>query len=241
MHRFFIIPEGIHEDRVHLSGAIARRIARVLRLKPAERCVVLDNTGDEYAVILDGVYPKLCSAWIVEKRAEEDPAVRLLMLLCLTQRGKFEWMLQKCTGVEVAGFLPLISQRSLIRDEAELRNKYTRWVGILREAAEQSRRSGIPGLFPALRLKNAVQAIGQEYPLRLIPWEREKQANLKSLLKGQNNQSAALLIGPEGRLGEEVVSTAKAAGFQPIPMGKRILRMATAAVVSAALILHELA
>jgi len=60
-------------------------------------------------------------------------------------------------------------------------------------------------------------------------------------VKGRNNQLAALLIGPEGGLGEEVISTAKAAGFQPVTLGKRILRMATAAVVSAALILHELA
>jgi len=241
LHRFFITPEGIHEDRVHLSGAIARQIAQVLRLKPAEPCVVLDNAGSECTIILDDVNPELGSARIVEKRMAEEPAVRLLMLLCLTQRGKFEWMLQKCTEVGVAGFLPLICQRSLIQDEAELRYKYTRWEGILREAGEQSGRGGIPVLLPASRLETAVQAVGQEYPLRLIPWEREKQANLKSLLKGRNNQSAAVLIGPEGGLTEEEVGTAKAAGFQPVTLGKRILRLATAAVISAALILHELA
>lgn len=181
--------------------------------------MVLDDAGDEYAVILDEVNPELCSARIVEKRAAEEPAVRLLMLLCLTQCEKFEWMLQKCTEVGVAGFLPLICQRSLIQDEAELRYKYTRWEGILQEAAEQSGRGGIPVLLPALRLETAVQAVRQEYPLRLIPWEREKQANLKSLLKGRNNQSAAVLIGPEGGLTEEELGTAKAAGFQPVTLG----------------------
>ena len=240
MHRFFITPEGIQDDRVHLSGAIAHQIARVLRLKTGDPCVVLDNTGSEYAVILDEVNPESCSARIFEKRAAEEPAVRLLMLLCLTQREKFEWMLQKCTEVGAAGFLPVISQRSLIQGEAELRNKYTRWERILREAAEQSGRGVIPALLPALRLENAVRAVGQDYPLRLIPWEGEKQANLKSLLKGWKNQPVAVLIGPEGGFAEDEVGTAMAAGFKPVTLGKRILRMETAAVVSAALILHEL-
>ncbi len=240
MHRFFIPPQDIQDGVAHLSGNIARQIARVLRLKTGDQCVVLDNRGSEYMVILDEVSPEICSARIVEKRAAEEPAVRLLMLLSLTQREKFEWMLQKCTEVGAAGFLPVISQRSLIQDEGELRNKYTRWEGILREAAEQSGRGAIPVLLPALRLEKAVQSVGSDYSLRLIPWEEEKQVSLKSLLSGRKNQPVAVLIGPEGGFAVDEVPCAVEAGFQPVTLGRRILRMETAAVVSAALILHEL-
>jgi 16S rRNA (uracil1498-N3)-methyltransferase len=49
-----------------------------------------------------------------------------------------------------------------------------------------------------------------------------------------------VLIGPEGGFAEAEVQGAVRKGFQPVTLGKRILRMETAAVVSAALVLHEL-
>jgi len=50
----------------------------------------------------------------------------------------------------------------------------------------------------------------------------------------------AVLIGPEGGFSSEEVQMATEAGFQRVTLGRRILRMETAAVVSAALIFHEL-
>ncbi len=52
--------------------------------------------------------------------------------------------------------------------------------------------------------------------------------------------SVAVLIGPEGGFSEEEVQQAMNAGFKPVTLGKRILRMETAAIVTAALIFHEL-
>jgi len=44
MHRFFVSPEALRADRVTLTGAQARQIASVLRLR----------TGDEIALVADG-------------------------------------------------------------------------------------------------------------------------------------------------------------------------------------------
>jgi 16S rRNA (uracil1498-N3)-methyltransferase len=240
MHRFFLPPEDFHTDHIHIKGKTARQIARVLRLKAGEPCVLLDNLGSEYKARLEMVDSELCSAVILEKHRAEEPEVRLLMMLCLTQREKFEWMLQKCTEVGAAGFLPVVSQRSLVQDEADVRAKVERWEGILREAAEQSGRGIIPELHQALRFETAVQKVESEYPLRLIPWEGEKHAGLKSVLQGDVGKQVAVLIGPEGGFAGEEVQRAVRSGFQPVTLGRRVLRMETAAVVSAALILHEL-
>ena len=240
MHRFFIPKENIRTDQVLLEGGTARQVARVLRLKSGDQCEVLDNEGGEYLVSLESVDAEQCTAMILERRAAEEPSVELIMMLCLTQREKFEWMLQKCTEVGASGFLPVISQRSLVQDTSGLDNKYPRWNGILKEAAEQSGRGKIPRLYPVLRLEEAVQKAGRENELRLIPWEGEKRVGLKSILKGNKSERVVVLIGPEGGFSEDEVAIAVANGFQPVTLGRRILRMETAAVVSAALILHEL-
>jgi 16S rRNA (uracil1498-N3)-methyltransferase len=209
-------------------------------MKAGEECVLLDNLGNEYQARLEMVESDLCSAEILEKGRAEEPEVQLLMMLCLTQREKFEWMLQKCTEIGAAGFIPVISQRSLVQRESELRTKFERWQDILREAAEQSGRGMIPRLHQVLRFDAAVEEVEHEYPLRLIPWEGEKLAGLKSVLQSRAQKRVAVLIGPEGGFAEEEVKGAVNRGFQPVTLGRRILRTETAAVVSAALVLHEL-
>jgi 16S rRNA (uracil1498-N3)-methyltransferase len=59
-------------------------------------------------------------------------------------------------------------------------------------------------------------------------------------LKDQPVPRLAVLIGPEGGLSEEEIDAARAAGVRAVSLGARILRMETAAVVAAALVLDEL-
>ena len=162
------------------------------------------------------------------------------MLLSLTQREKFEWMLQKCTEIGASAFQPVITSRSLVPNSKEAETKYERWRMIIREAAEQSGRGRLPDLLPAATLTEAAENTARSYGLCLIPWEGEKKTSLKDALVGNAPDSVAVLIGPEGGFSEEEVQQAINAGFKPVTLGKRVLRMETAAMVTAALVFHEL-
>ncbi len=240
MHRFFVNLEDITNDEVHFSGLSAKQIGRVLRLKAGDQCIVLDNLGNEMLVEMTRIGSGDCSASIVKKAAADEPQIRLSMLLCLTQREKFEWMLQKCTEVGAAAFQPVISRRSLVQEKTDMEAKYARWRMILKEAAEQSGRGRIPELLPTASLAEAVRAAARANPLCIIPWEEERNTGLKTVLAGKKVTKIAALIGPEGGFSAEEVQNAVDAGFQKITLGKRILRMETAAVVTAALVFHEL-
>ena len=61
---------------------------------------------------------------------------------------------------------------------------------------------------------------------------------LPSALQGVSaGANLALLIGPEGGLSAEEVDQAVQAGWNAVSLGPRILRMETAAIVSAALVI----
>ena len=172
-----------------------------------------------------------------------EPRARLTLYLGLTQREKFEWMLQKCTEVGAAAFVPLVTQRSLVQDGREVERKRERWEAILREAAEQCGRGRIPELRPALTWVAALRSIAANHDLALAAWEGEHALRLRDAvraLKDQPNPRLAVLIGPEGGLSEEEINAARAAGVRAVSLGDRILRMETAAVVAAALALDEL-
>ncbi|HNR02388.1 MAG TPA: RsmE family RNA methyltransferase [Anaerolineaceae bacterium] len=240
MHRFFVNPEEIQGERVVFSTAHSRQIARVLRLKTGQRCVVLDDRGSEMVVILSQVGAESCTAGIIETRSAVEPSTILLMMVSLTQREKFEWMLQKCTEVGAAAFQPVITSRSMVQQPEEVETKYARWRSIIREAAEQSGRGRVPELLAPARLTIAVEKATAHYQRCLIPWEGEQVRSLKEALAGRVFSRVAVLIGPEGGFSEEEVQHAVSLGFTSVTLGKRILRMETAAVVTAALILHEL-
>jgi 16S rRNA (uracil1498-N3)-methyltransferase len=154
------------------------------------------------------------------------------------KRDKFELVLQKGTEIGVSRFVPLVTQRSLVQDVDIKANKQARWHKIITEAAEQSRRGCIPQLHPPQTL---AQALADHPPQPgLIAWEEENTLTLREALLDEERPShISLFIGPEGGFAAEEVEAAKAAGIQAIPLGKRILRAETAALVASALVLHH--
>jgi 16S rRNA (uracil1498-N3)-methyltransferase len=240
MHRFFVLPEEIQNDEVHFSANASRQISRVLRLKEGERVIVLDNSGYEMQTDLGEIDETGCTGRVISREfCKAEPRAELLMILSVTQREKFEWMLQKCTEIGASAFQPVITSRSLSQKKTDMISKYPRWKMILKEAAEQCGRGIIPKLLDVGMFDEIIGNVTKEYPLCLIPWEGEHQKNLDDLLTDRNLRKIAMMIGPEGGFSEAEVEQASRAGFHPVTLGKRILRMETAAVVAAALVLHE--
>ena len=252
VHRFFLPPECIVGGEVHFPPEVTHQLIHVLRLQAGQHLVVLDNEGAEYEVELHLPSPHLAAGRIVSNRpAAGEPQISLALYLCLTEREKFEWMLQKCTEVGAASFIPVISSRSLVQDAAEVNKKLPRWRKIVQEAAEQSQRGRIPGIEPPLAFAAACEKAGKENERVLIPWEGEVfspgRRSLGEILAGAVRPDAdgagragiAVLIGPEGGFSDGEVELAKAHGAIPVSFGPRIFRVETAAVVAASLVLYE--
>jgi len=170
-----------------------------------------------------------------------EPGTHLTLYLCLTQREKFEWMLQKCTEVGASRFVPVVSARSLVQEGRDAEKKHLRWQRIVQEAAEQSGRGLLPTVAEPLKYSSALQDAHASHQVSLFMWEGEKQVMLRDVLQTQalsNPARIAILIGPEGGFTLEEVEMARAAGLLPVSLGKRILRMETAALVAASLVLY---
>ena len=244
MHRFFLPPEHFVQHQVTFPPPQARQIRQVLRLSPGQRVVALDDLGWAYELELVEVSPSAVHAWVVRKfPAPGEPRTHLTMLVCLSQREKFEWILQKCTEVGVSAFVPVLSARSLVRSASQVENKLERWHSILREAAEQCGRGRIPVLHSPLSVVDAMQIVdpgGCPPNLKLMAWEAEPSVSLTHALQKcdpDKPQHVHILIGPEGGFTPEEASLAQNMGYHIISLGSRIMRMETAAIVSAAITL----
>ena len=241
-NRFFVSESSIDGREVRFSREQAHQLCHVLRLKPGDTVVVLDNTGTEYDVTLTAATGKEALGRITTERvAKGEPKVQITLFQSLLARDKFEWVIQKATEVGVARIVPVQTQRTIARARHIDAKKLTRWRRILTEAAEQSHRGRIPDLEEPTTW-DATLARLVDFDCSLIAATSGDTASLKDTLDAGNKppSSVALLIGPEGGFTGDEMQQARDSGATPIGLGPRILRTETAAIITPALILFAL-
>jgi len=243
MHRFFISGENLRGGQVVLTGQQAHQIRSVLRMAPGDEIIVLDNTGCEYVVAITDLARQRAAGQVIDKRlAQGEPRTQITLYQALLAREKFEWVLQKCTEVGVTRFVPMVTERSIVRRTDTITPaRLARWKTIVTESAEQSGRGRIPQLECPLKFADALAGLGA-FDRRLIACPQTTGPTLREILQAGRAESVAiaLLIGPEGGFSDEEVAAACEKGAVAMSLGKRILRTETAAVVASALILYEL-
>jgi len=212
----------------------------VLRLRPGDIIVVLDDSGREWQVRLIEIGKESVQGQLVsQQQSQGEPALHLTLYQGTLKAQKFEWVLQKGTELGVSRFVPVVCQRSVVREADALAKKQERWQRIIREAAEQAGRGRLPQLEPALPFDRAVQH-AYAASLRLMFWEQATGLNLKATLRGAGINRAALLVGPEGGFTAEEAQLAGQFGFQLVKLGPRLLRAETAGLAAASAIFFEL-
>ena len=243
MHRFFVPPECIDGDEAVVTGAAARQLATVLRAAPGDQIALLDDTGVEYFVTLSRVGPKEVAGAVTGRAVDAGgPSAPITLYQALLKADRFEQVLQKCTELGVARFVPVVTERCVPRvGERWAANRYPRWRRIVTEAAEQSGRRRIPALEAAVGL---AEACGAAEGVRLIPWEGERATGIRAALSEAGHEAmvggVSVFVGPEGGLTAAEIEDAASRGVVSVSLGPRVLRSETAAMAAVAAVQYEL-
>ncbi len=240
MHRFFVASESLKNGHVEFTREQSHQIDRVLRLRVGEEVAVLDNAGWMYDVALAEV-DATRTVGAVRRRglATGEPRAKVTLYPALLKSDKLELVLQKCTELGVAAFVPILTRRCNVGNTVS-DDKFERWERIIAEAAEQSERGRLPQLFPVQMYGSACEQVrGASF----IACERGDRRSLRSEMagravgvRGQRPFAMNLLVGPEGGFAPEEIEEAVSRGIVPVGLGPRILRAETACIVGAALL-----
>ena len=243
MDRFFVVSENIQADRIVLTDQQAHQIRSVLRKKAGDHIIVLDNKGSEYEVVLEEIEDKTVTGLIIETRVViAEPSVKITLYQSLLKSDKFEWVLQKCTEIGVSRFVPVVTERTLIRKPDAVRTeKLKRWHRIVTEAAEQSGRGIVPELSKAICLKEALEDINA-FDLSIIASLSGQK--IRQYMSGFNRvnppDTIGIFIGPEGGFTDEEIQLAEYRGAACVNLRLRVLRTETAGLVMSSILLYEL-
>ncbi|MGC8761761.1 MAG: RsmE family RNA methyltransferase [Bryobacteraceae bacterium] len=229
--RLFYVDE-IRAGRAWVRGETAEHLRRVLRAEPGQEYELSDGEAVWLGRIgrcrRDEVEFELLSP-ARQVRAPAD----VHLLAALVKFDRFEWMLEKATELGVARITPVASLRSEKGLEAAARKRRERWLKIVREAGQQSRRLRPPVLEEVLELKAALQS---EADLRLWLEEEPGARPILNVLTTAPGR-VAVLCGPEGGWEERERSAAAAAGWAAVSLGPMILRAETAALAAVAVVM----
>jgi 16S rRNA (uracil1498-N3)-methyltransferase len=153
-----------------------------------------------------------------------------------------EWGIEKATELGVARITPVIARRTEKHLTQAASKRVERWRRIVREAAQQSRRSDVPLVNEPVPLKEALAMV--EAGTKLLLAETEQEHSLQNQLASvpvDQSASVALAIGPEGGWAPEEMQLFEANGWKPVTLGPRILRAETAAIAALAVCAAALA
>ena len=157
-----------------------------------------------------------------------------------------ETVIQKCTEIGAASFLPFLSERTVVQyDSKKEEKRLARWQKIAKEAAEQAHRSKIPVVELSVKWEELLAAL-PGYDLVCLCYEKEDGRQLRDVLKPFVTEltpdmkvNVAVVVGPEGGFTEAEVREAEAAGAVSVGLGRRILRTETAAMAALTCIMYE--
>lgn len=234
LHRFFLPAGSVRAGQVLFPAETSRQIERVLRLKPGDRVLVLDDSGIEYTVSLYSVGRTTTGSIESTCQNQAEPKTPLMLYQGLLKGSKLELILQKCTEVGVSRFVPVVTARAVPTDPSVSRQG--RFETIVREAAEQSRRGRIPQIGGVIRLQDALIEATAAGPTAFL-WEEEAGLRLQNLPWSDDATTLSLFVGPEGGFTVDEADAARRAGAYTATLGPRILRAETAAIVGSALLL----
>jgi 16S rRNA (uracil1498-N3)-methyltransferase len=235
--RLFVPPDRLRATPLTVTGDEHHHIARVLRARPGDAITLFDGAGREVEARIVRVGRDETE---LAADAPGEPAnggtdagagaeTPLVLLTAVPRGGRMDFLVQKCSELGVSRIAPVITARSVVRPEPGRR---ARWEKIAREAARQCGRADVPVVSAPDALATALAE--PDLPERRLILSTDGAGRpLRALLAGP--APTALLIGPEGGFTAGEIDAARAAHFMPVSLGRRILRVETAAIVAVAL------
>lgn len=243
MRSFFVEPSEISGSQAIITGSEARHLVSVLRLDVGACVQLFDGTGATYQAEILSIAKGRVELRVSTRDEPTALKAKLFLGQALLKGKKMDVVIQKTTELGIAGLYPFSSEYVNVPDITGSRaeRRLERWRKISREACKQCNRPQPPECYPVVFFDTFLEEVSRaDIARKLIFWEEEKAQGLQDVIKESVSCSTMILIGPEGGFSTVEVEKARAVGFQPVTLGKRILRAETAAIAAVSILQYLL-
>ena len=203
-------------------------LLKVMRIKRGDTISVFNKSGEWKSIITETI-KSIVYFKVTEQLRQKEIEQEMWLAFSPIKSNYFNFMIQKATELGVTKFLPIISERTIVR---KINNE--RLNKIIIESCEQSNRINVPSIEKSQSLE---KFLSDNLDINLIFGDLNTK-NKK--IKFYNSKPNCLLIGPEGDYSSnEIKKILNYKGSQSINLSDNILRSETA-VISALSVINYL-
>ena len=232
--RFFVEPPIVC-DRATLRDTEAHHLLHVMRAKRGDEVVLFDGTGCEFRARVESLARATVELAVLERsEVNRELPFALTLGVALPKGDRQKWLVEKMVEVGVNRLVPLHTERGVAQPVEQALERLRKSVI---EAAKQCGRNRLMEIAAPQSWIDYLSAAPADSRRYVAHPGGEPGIGLLSLSTEQSVMAASdawLAIGPEGGLTDEEIDLARRAGWQPIDLGPRILRVETAALALAA-------
>lgn len=240
--RLTIADSQIQGSQISLTVEQTHYLSRVLRLRQGDRFIALDPHGQGWlAELSHQQQQERGQTWtgkILEPiHIQTDLPISVTLMVALPKGNGLDEVVRQATELGVTCIMPVVSDRTLLNPSSQ---KLDRWRRIAQEAAEQSERQFVPSILAPAPFATSLQQVltpdPQQPPTAFLCVTRLSAPHLLACLLSPPPASVTIATGPEGGWTDAEVEQAIEAGFQPVSLGRRILRAVTAPLAALSLV-----
>ena len=222
-------PNSIVENSTNLlSKEHTHYVVNVMRLKRGS-VINFFNVEGEWQSEIVFLEKERVEVKFLKKVKNPQKKNKIELAICLVKKNPMEIILQKATELGVSKIIPIISERTEVKEL-----NYDRAKKIVIEATEQSNQMFPPEISKVVKLKDFLKNLDQT--TKLLFGDVNSKDNL-GIEKFKNLKSLTILIGPEGDFSpserEFILSFSQ---VMPFTISKNILRSDTAVISAISLV-----
>ena len=212
-----------------LNKSQSHYLAKVMRVKVGESFSLFNQSG-EWEAKINEILKGIVEFTVLKKLREKDNEKNIWLAFAPIKSNFFNFMIQKATELGVTKFVPIITDRTIVR-----KINYERIEKIIIEASEQSNRIKLPKVEKTQNLNLFLENNNNKINIIFGDLNTENQ-NLDPKIKNED-KPIYIIIGPEGDFTEsERYQILNFNGVQSLKINNNILRAETAAISAISII-----
>ena len=222
-------PNSIVENTTKsLSKEHGHYVANVMRLKIGS-CINFFNKDGEWESEIILIQKDKVEVKFTKKIKQASNGSKIELAICLVKKNPMETILQKSTELGVSKIIPIVSERTEVKDL-----NYERARKIVIEATEQSNQLIPPEISQVIKLKDFLNNLDSS--TKLLFADVNSKDNLKKEVL-REAKSLSVLIGPEGDFSPSEIELIHGnPNVVPFTISRNILRSDTAVIGAISLV-----
>jgi 16S rRNA (uracil1498-N3)-methyltransferase len=216
--------------RLALPADEAHHARDVLRLETGTLVELFDDAGKVARGKLQLEADAIAFVLVESLHEAFDAGFALTIATAVPKGERADWMIEKLSELGVARLIPLATARSVVLPSGV--GKRQRWERLAIESAKQSRRRGVLHIDPLTPLS---EALTSGWYLSTDP----AAVPLAQKLAELQEKELRLYVGPEGGWTDAECAAFDQSGLTGVKLTDTILRIETAAIAAAAMVLSR--